>query len=60
MLTKQRLKEQIENFPNEFSLEELIERLILVEKIETGDTQSKNEETISEDELEKEIEKWFK
>ncbi len=60
MLTKEKLKAQIENFPNEFSLEELIERLILVEKVEASEKQSLNKETISEDELDKEIEKWFK
>ncbi len=60
MITKTRLKEHIENFPDEFSLDELIERLILVEKIELANRQSENGETISETELDKEIEKWFK
>ncbi len=60
MLTKTRLKEHIEDFPEEFSLDELIERLILMEKIELGIQQSEKGETISESELEKEIEKWFK
>ncbi len=60
MLTKTRLKEHIEYFPEEFSLDELIERLILVEKIELGIQQSEKGETISESELNKEIEKWFK
>ncbi|WP_373519953.1 hypothetical protein [Pricia sp.] len=60
MLTKTRLKEHIEDFPEEFSLDELIEHLIFVEKIELGIQQSKKGETISESELEKEIGKWFK
>lgn len=60
MLTKAKLKEQIENFPDEFSLDELIERLLFIEKVEFGIQQSENGETISEAELENEIGKWFK
>ena len=59
MLTKIRLKEQIDKFPEEFSIEELIEKLILIEKIETGNKQSENGEVISESELDNKIEKWF-
>lgn len=55
MLTKEKLKEQIEKFPDEFTIDELIEKLILIEKIETGDKQSENGEVISEKEMENEI-----
>ncbi len=60
MLTKIRLKEQIEKFPEEFTIDELVERLILIEKIERGNKQSENGDVVSEMEIEKEIEKWFK
>ena len=60
MLTKSKLKEQIENFPEEFSIDELVERLILVEKIDRGNKESERGEVISESELDNEIEKWFK
>jgi predicted transcriptional regulator len=60
MLTKSRIKEQIDKLPEEFSLDELIERLILIEKIESGIKQSENGEVISEEEMDNEIEKWFK
>lgn len=60
MLTKTILKEQIEKFPEEFSIDELIENLILIEKIETGNRQSESGEVISEVEIENEIERWFK
>ena len=59
MITKTKLKEQIDNFPDQFSIDELIERLILVEKIENGKTQSENDEILSESEFDKEIDKWF-
>jgi len=59
MLTKTKLKDQIEKFPEEFSIEELIEKLILIEKIEQGNRQSEKGEIISETELDIEIKKWF-
>ncbi len=58
-MTKIKLKEQIDKFPDEFSLDELIDKLILIEKIESGNEQSENGEVISESEMENEIEKWF-
>ncbi len=60
MLNKEKVKAEIENLPEEFSIDELVERLILVEKVERGILQSKSGEVISEAELDKEMEKWFK
>lgn len=60
MITKTRLKEQIEHLPEEFNIDELIDRLLLIEKIERGIRQSDMGEEISEQELDKEIGKWFK
>jgi len=59
MITKAKLKKHIEKFPEVFSIDDLIEKLILIEKIENGETQSLNGEIISEVELESEINKWF-
>ena len=59
MLTKTRLKEQIEKFPEKFSIDELIEKLILIEKIESGNKQSEKGKVITEAKLDKEIEQWF-
>ncbi len=60
MISKIKLKEHIEQFPEEFSIDDLVERLILIEKIEKGNQQSLKVEVISEQELEKEIDIWFK
>ena len=60
MLTKTNLKKQIEKLPEEFSIDELVERLILIEKIERGTKQSEAGQVISESDLDREIEKWFK
>ncbi len=35
MLTKTKVKEQFEKLPGEFSIEDLVERLILIEKVES-------------------------
>ena len=59
MITKTRLIEQLEHLPEEFTIDELIDKLILIEKIERGIKQSDNGEEISEQELDKEISKWF-
>ena len=60
MLTKESLKKQIDKLPEQFSIDELIENLILIEKIEAGNKQSENGEVIPESEIENQIEKWFK
>jgi hypothetical protein len=60
MLTKTKLRKHIESFPEEFSLDELIEKLILIEKIERGNDQSNNDDILSESELDEEMNRWFK
>jgi len=60
MVTKTILKQQLEKFPEEFSIDELVERLILIEKIHKGIEQSKNNQVISDEQLDQVIEEWFK
>ena len=60
MLTKARVTKSIEDMPDGFTLDELMDRLILIEKVEKGLAQSKNDEVISDEDLEKEMAKWFK
>ncbi len=59
MITKAKLSKQIEDLPEEFTIDELIEKLLFIEKVERGLTQSDNGELIAEDELSKEVGKWF-
>jgi hypothetical protein len=60
MITKDKLKHYIDKFPDELSIDDLIEHLVFVEKLENRIKQSKEDDTISEEDLEKEIEQWFK
>jgi len=59
MITKTKLKETLDKFPEEFTLDELIDEAILIDKIELGNKQSERGETIAEDDLDKEMKKWF-
>ena len=60
MLTKEKIIKSIENMPDKFSIEEVIERLVLLQKIEIGLEQSDNGETYSTEEARKNLEKWLK
>lgn len=59
MITKEKLKSYINEFPEEMSIEEVIEKLIFIDKLETRIHQSKNNEVMDEDEVKNEIGKWF-
>lgn len=58
MLTKSQIMEQLEKMPNSFSVDEFIEKLILIEKIEKGMIQSKKGMTINENELFAKVKEW--
>lgn len=60
MLTKEKVMEAIGKFPSEFSLDELVDRMILLEKIGIGLEQSEKGEVVSEEELDEKMKKWFK
>lgn len=59
MISKENLKKHIEKFPDEMSIDDLIDRLVFVEKLENRISQSKNGEAISDKDLKLEMEKWF-
>lgn len=59
-ITKEKLHRQIDEFPDEISIDEVIERLIMIEKLEIRKKESEDNETISEDELKNEIDEWFR
>lgn len=59
MLTKELVNNQIKEMPNEFTLDDLIERLLVVEKVNQGLKEVELGRTISEEELDKKMAKWF-
>jgi len=60
MITNKQLVLTLEQFPDEFTLEELIDKVILLDKIERGNQQSEKNEVLNEEELENETKKLFK
>lgn len=58
MLSKEKVKQQIDRFPDSFTLDDLVEKLILLDKYEKGLAQSNKNEVISDEDLEEEIKKW--
>ena len=60
MLTKDQIRKSLEQLPNSFTIDELIERLMFIEKVEAGLDQAKNGKTISQNKVKELIEKWSK
>jgi predicted transcriptional regulator len=58
-MTKHQVVDSLKNFPENFSIEDLIERLIFIEKVEEGLAQSKNGETVSMEDAKKRLHKWL-
>jgi hypothetical protein len=58
MLTKNTVRKTIENLPDSFTIDELIEKLIFIEKVEEGIKQSSEGKTISNEDVKSMIEKW--
>lgn len=51
MLTKSQVKRLLEKLPEEFSLDELVEQLILIQKVEKGLKDSNDNKVISDEDL---------
>ncbi len=60
MLIKAKVLDTVQRFPDHFSIDDLVEKLLILERVEKGDKQSIENKVISETELEKEINEWFK
>jgi predicted transcriptional regulator len=60
MLTKEKVIKTISNLPEKFSLDELVEKMIVLEKIEKGLEDSEKDNVLTEDELEEKIKEWSK
>lgn len=60
MLTKNKVKQSIDNLPDSFTIDELIDQLIFIEKVEQGIKQSYEGKVISNDDVKVIIDKWSK
>ncbi len=60
MLTKDQLNNTIKMLPDSFTIDELIEQLIFIEKVEEGYQQSEAGKVISNEDVKLMIDKWSK
>lgn len=61
MLTKEKIKKTIDGFPGEnLALEDVLERLILLDKVEQGLQDIKEGNVHSTEELRSKLERWVK
>ncbi len=58
-ITKEKLIETIKDLPESFSLEDLFERLILLQKIESGIEQSKSDQILSTADARAKLSQWL-
>ena len=59
-MNKQAVIDSINEMPQNFELEELFERLLVIEKIEHGRNDVKDKRTYTHDEAKEELKKWLK
>jgi predicted transcriptional regulator len=60
MLTKEKIQKALEQFPEEISLDDLIDRLILLDKVEQGLNDVKSGNIYTTEEVENRLQKWLK
>jgi len=60
MLTKERIIEAINDMPNTFSVDDLLDKIMLIQKIEIGLEQSQAGSTFSTNEAKERLGKWLK
>jgi len=60
MLTKEKIKKAIDSLPDKFTIEEVIEELIVINKIEQGLKDVEDGNVYSTDEIKKKLDKWLR
>ena len=60
MLTRDKVIKTIQDLPDSFTIDDLIDRLIFIEKVEQGLKQSAEGKVIQHEEVKSIIEKWSK
>lgn len=60
MITKKQVIKTINELPNSFSVEEVIDKILLLQKIDIGMEQSAKEEVYTTTEAKHKLKKWLK
>jgi len=59
MTTKDKVINGIKNLPDTVDIDDILDQIMLVEKIEKGVDQSNKNQVVSDDELDKRLGKWL-
>ncbi len=60
MITKEKVIDSLKNMPDSFSIDELIDKLVFIEKVEKGLEQSEKGEVFSTEQAKDMLKKWSK
>lgn len=60
MITKEKLIQTIEDLPEKFSFDDILDRIILLQKVEIGIEQSENGQINTTDQAKDKLKKWLK
>ena len=60
MLTRTQVFDTIEKMPEQFSLDQLFDKLLFINKVEIGLSQSANEQINSKEQAKQKLSKWLK
>lgn len=60
MVTKNKVKELVDRMPEPFSIDDLVERVLLLKKIENGREEIENGEGTDWEDVKKEMDSWLK
>lgn len=59
MNTKDKIIQRLKKLPDTVTVDDILDQIILIEKIEKGIEQSENNQVIHDDELDLRLEKWL-
>lgn len=59
MLTKEKIISGIQKLPDSVTIDEVLDHIVLLEKIENGLDQADKGQVLSEEEMDEKINKWF-
>ncbi len=60
MLTKEKIKTTIDSLPDNFTIEDIVEELVVLDKIEQGLNDVKKGKVYSTEEVKRKLDKWLK
>jgi len=60
MITKEKVIDSLKDMPDRFSIDQLIDKLLFIEKVETGLSQSEKGEVFSQEQAREMLKKWSK